>query len=124
MDVKIVSRAAGNTVVEWHETAEDGTITYSRAVLPSNDVPGKTGTRVEVQNPGEGIPYGEPWQELLQEEGVGGRVAFQIANELHRMGIWTLADLTTRSQDAVAAFQRGYAMDVQRLRLVTLQRTQ
>jgi hypothetical protein len=110
--VKIIARQGGTALIEWIDA--DGA--YGRALLPLSEINGQPGETVAYDDPASGIPYGEPWQELLMEGGVREKTAWEIANELRRTGIWTLTDLQTNAQTALAAFQRGYGMDVQRLR--------
>ena len=117
MKVKIVARSGAATLIAWVEEGPYGTPQYRRAIFPTREVAGKAGEMVEVLDPDEGAPGGVEWETYLQAGGVAERTAWEIANELRRLGIWTVADLQSRGQDAVAAFQRGYGMDVQRLRL-------
>lgn len=112
MQVKIVQRVHGAVLVEYVEP--DGS--YGRTLLPAGEVGGRPGERAECADPTQGIPWGEPWDELLIDGGVPAATAQAVANELRRVGIWTLAELQAQPQTALAAFQAGYGMDVQRLR--------
>lgn len=116
MKVKVVARQGAAALVEWVEDCPYGGPAYKRAIVPASEARARPGESVELANPDHGVPGGEPWEDLLMEGGVAERIAWEIANELRRLGIWGVADLQARPRDAVAAFQRGYNMDVQRLR--------
>ena len=122
MRVKLIRRQGHAQLVEWHEPGDDGTPRYFRSVLPWSALTVK-GQEAEHDDPHRGIPYGEPWEEYLMEAGVPEATAAVIANELRRMGIWTVAELQADPETARSAFQKGYGMDVQRLRLAAYQRS-
>lgn len=117
MKVRVIAEVGALRIVQWYDNGSNGPI-YYRSRLPTDVVPGRVGDVVDVANPEWGIDEGEPWDELLIAEGVARPIAERIANELRRNGIWTVFDLEQRPADAVAAFQSGYGMGVQRLRLM------
>lgn len=117
MRVKLIRRQGHAQLVEWHQPGADGTPQYFRSVLPLSALSIVGQHEAEYDDPQRGIPYGEPWEEYLMEAGVSEATATVIANELRRMGIWTVEELQADPNTARAAFQKGYGMDVQRLRL-------
>jgi hypothetical protein len=58
-----------------------------------------------------GIPYGVPWEELVQVD----VTPQEIANRLRIAGIWTLEDLHRNPKVAMGALQAAYKADIQRL---------
>lgn len=123
MRVKLIRRQGHAQLVEWHELGPDGTRHYFRSVLPWSALDLVGQHEAEHDDPHRGIPYGEPWEEYLMEAGMPEATAAGIANELRRMGIWTVEELQADPETARAAFQKGYGMDVQRLRLAAYQRS-
>lgn len=112
--VRIIRRQGAAALVEWY-TAPEGKPVYHRAVVPADSVIVE-GKQVRHPDPDLGIPYGVEWEPLLVGNGVPAATAAVIANELRRMGVWTLADLEADPNGARTAFAVGYGMDVQRLR--------
>lgn len=118
MKVRVISRKNSAVLVEWVEPGEEGRPHYFRSIVPESELT-LTGVReAEHPNPAMGIPYGEPWEELIRVEVSPA----QIANEMRRMGIWTLADLRAEPNTARAALQKVLALDVQRIRSAALTR--
>ena len=94
--VKVVRRKGQAALVEW--IAEDGA---HRATIPANAI---IKGRVASDELNYGIPYGEPWEELVEIS----TTPETIAAELRRCGIWTKDDLETRPTQALSAIQAAY----------------
>jgi hypothetical protein len=75
---------------------------------------------VDPQAWAQGIPYGLPWEDLIQFKATPA----QFANNLHVHGIWTLEDLQSNPNEAFAAWQDTYRLDIAGLiRLAKLETT-
>lgn len=94
--VKIVQRKGQAALVEWVDDA--GT---HRATIPGGVI--RKG-QVADDELSFGIPYGEPWEELITLS----TTPETIAAELRRCGIWTREDLEARPNQALGAIQAAY----------------
>ena len=94
--VKVVQRKGQAALVEW--IAGDGA---HRATIPLATIHKGQVAQDELEY---GIPYGEPWEELITI----GATPESIAAELRRCGIWTREDLETRPNQALGAIQAVY----------------
>lgn len=59
-----------------------------------------------------GAPYGLPFAMLLQKHGLDERMAGRIEQELHRAGLWTVAELQQNPRAVQGAVQAAYGVDV------------
>ena len=94
--VKVVRRKGQAALVEW--IAEDGA---HRATIPLAAI---IKGQVVSDELDYGIPYGEPWEELVEIS----TTPETIAAELRRCGIWTRDDLEARPNQALSAIQAAY----------------
>jgi hypothetical protein len=112
--VRIIARKGETVLVEW-VAGED----LRRSVVPAGIVTVDETGQAWCEAPEQGIAYGWPWEQLI----VLQATPEQMARELRKRGIWTVADLKANAMAAVAAFQTVYGWDVSRL-LVELEKTQ
>jgi len=94
--VKIVQQKGQAALVEW--IAENGA---HRATIPTSAIIKGQVASDELEY---GIPYGEPWEELITISATSA----SIAAELRKCGIWTRDDLEARPQQALSAIQAAY----------------
>lgn len=81
VEVREVSHSGDVALVEW----QDAEGRWQRRQLPQSEVvDGKVGAEALEM----GIPYGLPFAEM-----VAFPTPAQVADELHRVGLWTLEDL-------------------------------
>lgn len=97
--VKVIHRNGEATLVEWVEG--DGT---RRVTVPAGVT---AGGRVKRDELDYGIPYGAPWEDLVEIDATPER----IAAELRRCGIWTYEDLLARPEQ-VRGIQASVGFDV------------
>lgn len=93
--IKLVDVREGAALVEY---IEDGKLV--RKTVPAESV---AGNKVDPEILELGIVYGADWNDLLDRLTVGPPV---IADEFHRIGIWTPEDLLALSAKARAALDR------------------
>ena len=94
--VKIIQKKGQAALVEW--IADDGA---HRATIPLATIIKGQVAQDELDY---GIPYGEPWEELITISATPA----SIAAELRKCGIWTKDDLETRPTQALSAIQAAY----------------
>jgi hypothetical protein len=112
MKVKVITTRYQTALIEW--IGDDG---IHRGTVPE-EVVNDDIVRDDLLS--LAIPYGMDWEFML--DGALGNVTPQvIANNLHRVGIWTLQDLRSRPQDAIGAIQAAYHLDFQTLLRLTEQ---
>lgn len=83
--VSVIARKGKSALVEWG--AGDG---LKRAFVPADLVEGDA---VNPEVLAQGIPYGVPWAELVD---TSGATPANFQAEMHRNGIWTVADLEAK----------------------------
>lgn len=106
MQVKVIALRGQAALVEWIES--DGGA--RRATVPVEAVVDGV---VNDALLAYALPYGLPWEELYQI-----RVTPEaVARELRKRGIWTLADLHQKPNEAAAAIRAAANLDVAALRL-------
>ena len=96
--VKIIQRKGQAALVEWVDS--EGT---HRATIPMGVIRKGQAAEDELSY---GIPYGEPWEELITVSATSET----IAAELRRCGIWTREDLEARPTQALSAIQSAYGV--------------
>lgn len=103
---QVVLRKNNLNLVEWQENGYP-----KRAWVTPDMVVGQSGSTAMVEQPGQGIPYGVDFSrvEMLSV------TPHDVDRELKRRGIWTIADLRARPNDAVGALQAVYGFDLARL---------
>ena len=93
--VKKIASKGMATLVEWN----DGTVHRSRVpsalVLMQGD-----GNEAMVDDPEEGIPYGELWEELVPPISPE-----RVANLLREAGVWTYEDFLHNTAAVNSAFK-------------------
>jgi hypothetical protein len=99
--VKVIQKKGQAALVEWLDG--DGT---HRVTIPAKAI--ESGNRVAMSELGYGIPYGEPWEELVML----AVTPAVIAEQLRRAGIWTYEDLLSRPNQALGAIQAAYGFDL------------
>lgn len=108
--VRVLRRKNGLALIEW-PVGDD----FRRSWIPISTFQDDLGSTATVEHPEYGLPFedGIPWEEII----VMAASPNIIARELRRQGIWTIEDLRARPDDARAAIQSAYRMDLQALRL-------
>lgn len=101
--VQIILRKSGLILVEWTNT--DGNL--KRSWLPPNMVE-ESGPKPESDRPERGIPYGVDFSRMISLSATSQ----DWNNALKKRGIWTIADLRARPQDAIGALQDAYGIDL------------
>lgn len=99
VETRVLQQDRDLLLVEWHDGRK-----LRRAWVTADMVEAKTDNAATVLSPGEGIPYGMEWSRLIELT----TTPAAIEQELHRLGIWTLADLRSNPQQVVAAIQAAY----------------
>jgi hypothetical protein len=84
--VRVVAAEGKSALVEW----TDGDDHLRRAFVPQAKL--ETGG-ADLETLGKGIPYGVPWEEAVD---LSRTTPEAFADELRRLGVWTLADLEAR----------------------------
>jgi len=108
--VRVVQKRGMAALVEWQDA--DGT---HRATIPAPTIKGNKVAKDELDY---GIPYGEPWEEMITLSATPEA----IAAELRRCGIWTREDLEARPNQALSAIQAVYGMGLTALLRAVRQR--
>jgi len=103
---KVIQRKNGILLVEWIDQG-----TPNRAWVTPDMIAEDSGASAIVDNPAAGIPYGVDFARLI----VLSTTPEDIDREFKRRGIWTIADLRARPQEAVSAIQAAYQMDLGRV---------
>jgi hypothetical protein len=92
MKVRVIQRKGQGVLVEWRD--QEG---YHRTVVPPSALDGDC---CEPQELLMGIPYGEPWAEVVGDIVIAGE---QIEDELRKHGIWTTEDARRKPNEVVSA---------------------
>jgi len=100
IQVRVIQKKGMAALVEWLDA--DGT---HRATIPAKAIKGNLVAKDELDY---GIPYGEPWEEMLELNATPEA----IAESLRKCGIWTYEDLLSRPQQALGAIQAAYGFDL------------
>lgn len=103
---KIIQRKNNITLVEWI----DGQ-TPRRAWITPDMIVSESGTEATIDHPEAGIPYGVDFSRMV----VLSTTPEDIDREFKRRGIWTIADLRAKSNEAVGAIQAAYRIDLGRV---------
>ena len=106
IETKIIQRKNGIMLVEWTDQA-----TPHRSWVTPDMIVEESGTTAIIDNPAAGIPYGVDFTRLI----VLSTTPEDIDREFKRRGIWTIADLRARPQEAVGAIQAAYRLDLGRV---------
>ena len=106
VEVKIVLRKNNIYLVEWTESGNP-----NRAWVTPDMVVSETSETAIVNNPSAGIPYGANFAEMITLFATPE----DVDREFKRRGIWTIADLRAKPQDALAAIQSVYRVDLARV---------
>jgi len=108
--VRVVQKKGMAALVEWLDA--DG---MHRATIPAQAIKGNKVAKDEL---GYGIPYGEPWEEMITLSATPKA----ITAELRRCGIWTREDLEARPNQALGAIQAVYGIGLTALLRAVRQR--
>jgi len=98
--VKIIQRQGQAALVEWIDDGVTRRSTVPSAVIQKRRVP-----TAELKR---GIPYGEPWEELIELKATPEI----LAAELRRRGIWTVEDLQANPEIARGAIMDAYGCEL------------
>lgn len=101
MKVRVIRRKGRGILVEWKD--QEG---YHRAVVPAEAVDEDCCDPEELAM---GIPYGEPWAEIVGDVVIKGA---ELENALRERGIWTVEDVRKRPNAAAAALLAVHKMGV------------
>ncbi len=82
IEVRVVAQEGESALVEW---AEEGDL--RRAYVPVGKI---EGGRCSMDDLNAGIPYGVPWEDLID---VSGLTREAVGREMRRKGFWTSADI-------------------------------
>lgn len=101
--VQIISRKSGLILVEWTDTDSN-----LRRNWVKPDMVKESGPSPEVDRPARGIPHGMDFSRLITLSATSQH----WNNALKRRGIWTIADLKARPQEALGALHDAYGIDL------------
>lgn len=102
--VKEVSHKGTSSLIEW--TDDQGNL--NRAYVPTDMLVLEEGLTF-VDNPEEGAPYGEEWEELIRAKlGPKG-----IASLLRQRGIWTYEDFLRNTATVTSVFNEACSVNLQ-----------
>jgi hypothetical protein len=104
MKVRVIRRKGHGVLVEWRD--EEG---YHRAVVPTGAVDGDF---CDPQELAMGIPYGEPWAQIMGDLVITGE---RLEDELRKHGIWTIEDARQKPNDVAGALLAVHRMGVDTL---------
>jgi len=110
VQVTVVQKKGMAALVEWLDA--DG---MHRATIPAHTIKGGKVAKDELDY---GIPYGEPWEEMI----VLNATPEAIAEQLRKCGIWTKEDLESRPNQALSAIQAAYGIGLTALLRAVRQR--
>lgn len=96
--VRVIEQRGPSVVVEYGGGMK-------RCIIPAEEV---TSGGVDPATLEMGAPYGIPWESVLTLSATPQ----QLADELRRNGIWTVADLESNPQAAFGAIQAVYGVDL------------
>lgn len=105
--VKEISHKGASSLIEW--TDQHGVI--NRSVVPRSELAKEEGV-VLVNNPEEGMPYGEQWDELISTE-IGPQ---GVAALLRKSGIWTYEDFVNNTATVTGVFNQVCSLNLQNFR--------
>lgn len=108
--VKVVAQKDQSALVEW--AAGDD---VRRAYVPAGKI---EGGRCDLETLEAGIPYGAPWEDLVDLSGLTPQA---VARQLRRHGIWTRADIERNMQGAQRAINRATGLTPARLHTLASQ---
>lgn len=100
-NVKVVYSKGKTVLVEWFDNGMP-----QRGWLPWNKV---NGDIVETAELDRAMPYGEPWEEMVEMKATPR----ELAKNLRNVGIWTVEDLREKPEVALGAIMATYAVDYQ-----------
>lgn len=105
IEVRTVRTIGGkkSIVVEY---VEKGVL--KRATLPIESV---NGSKVDAETLGMGVPYGIDWSKLKLEP----VTAEQLAEELHKNGIWTREDVQKNPGAVQGAYQKVIGLSMSKI---------
>lgn len=106
-EVKEISHKGVSSLIEW--TDNNGII--NRSIVPRSELTKENGV-VLVNNPEEGMPYGEQWEELVNVE-VGPQ---SVASLLRLAGIWTYQDFVNNTATVTGVFNQVCSLNLQNFR--------
>jgi hypothetical protein len=107
VQVKEISHKGQSTLIEWVDDNDN----LNRVVVPSTELLHEDGN-VFVENPEEGAPHGEEWEDLLRAKyGPKG-----IADLLRRNGIWTYQDFLQNTAVVTSVFNTACSANLQQFR--------
>jgi hypothetical protein len=101
--VKEISSNQEAVLVEWN----DGKALH-RATIPVHSYGPEGPLSVDAEILSMGIPYGVPWEDVLE---VNLKVS-DLATLLRNAGIWTASDVMARSRELYGIIQSFYGIDV------------
>lgn len=104
--VQALSSRNGLTLVEWQD--ETGSLRRNWVKEKSLEV---TPEGTLAVDPGSGVPYGFDFARMIKLKATPQAVA----DELRRVGIWTLEDLRSRTAEVTNAFRSAYGVDTAQL---------
>lgn len=96
----------GLTLVEWQD--ESGSPQRNWVKNKSLEV---TPEGTLAVDPGAGVPYGFDFARMIKLKATPQ----MVADELRRVGIWTLEDLRSRTAEVTNAFRAAYGVDTAQL---------
>lgn len=100
---RVILRKNNLTLVQWGDGEE-----LRRAWVTPEMIESVNGENAQVIAPGRGLPYGEDWAALVTLTAT----PTQVDRELKRAGIWTLADLEARPNEALGAVLAAFRFDL------------
>lgn len=83
----------------------------SRTIVPTDTISIEDGVVTCAIDPYEGIPYGLPWEEILQVD----LTVEELANNLRRYGLWTAEDIHGNPPALMSAIAVSYGMSASNL---------
>lgn len=99
MRIKVIERQGGAALVEWLDGDK-----LHRATVPSDKLKGDSVSKSDLTM---GVPYGEPWAELLTITATSE----QLEQELYRRGLWTGEDIRRNPEAAKGALMTVIGID-------------
>jgi hypothetical protein len=103
MEVKVIGIVKRAAIVEYFDNG-----TKHRCIIPEESLGNGNVVRDELLS--ASIPYGVDWE--FQLEGVIGKATPElIAEEFHKVGIWTAEDVMNNSKAVQGVLQTVYGYD-------------
>lgn len=109
--IREVSHKGSSSIVEW----VDGAGNVKRSTLPSDEIIHEKGETF-ANEPDEGAPYGEAWEEMIHTR-VGPKAT---ADLLRKNGIWTFEDYVSNTAVVTAVFNEACSQNHQQFREAVL----